>query len=83
VYIVAIHDIAKPQEFWEAVRVAPIPEGIKLHSTLPNRDATRAVCLWEAGSINDVKNLVENTVGPLSTNEYFEVEPSNALGLPS
>src|SRR5207244_9155302 len=38
----------------------------------------------EPGSVwGAVRELVEATVGTHSTNEYFEVESQNALGLPS
>ena len=81
-YVVAIHDISDPEKFWGAVQAAPIPEGMALHSTLPNSDGTRAVCLWEADSTDSVRDLVEGTVGQASRNDFFEVESKNAMGLP-
>lgn len=59
-----------------------MPEGVKIHSTLPNSDGTKAVCLWEANDLNAVKNTVEGSVGQYSRNEYFSVEAKNAFGLP-
>jgi hypothetical protein len=81
-YIVAVHDIADAEKFWAGVKEAAIPEGIALHSSLPNATGSRAVCLWEAESLGAVRDLVEATVGPYGTNEYFEVDARNALGLP-
>jgi hypothetical protein len=82
-YIVAIHDVSDPEKFWGTIQAATIPEGIRLHSTLPNASGTRAVCLWEADSEEQIRKLVEGTVGPASENEYFEVKADNAMGLPA
>jgi hypothetical protein len=81
VHIVAIHQISDSEKFWSAVQQAPIPEGTTLHLSLPNQDGTRAVCHWESDSVNTVKSLVDDTVGAYSTNEFYEVQTDNALGL--
>ena len=79
-HIVVIHSISEPDRFW----AAEVPEGgPTLHSALPNDDRTRAVCVWEADSLDAVKQLVEGTVGDVSSNEYFAINEGNALGLPA
>jgi hypothetical protein len=81
-FIVVQHQISNPQKFWETVSSAQMPSEVKLHSTLPNPEGTKAVCLWEAGGISEVQNIVEGAVGQFSRNEYFPVEAKNAFGLP-
>jgi hypothetical protein len=83
-FIVVQHQISNPKKFWEEAHlaVAKLPAGVKIHSTLPNTDGTKAVCIWEAGEINAVKDAVESSVGQFSKNEYFSVEEKNAMGLP-
>jgi hypothetical protein len=81
-YVVVIHSISRPEEFWGAAEQGEFPEGVNLHSALPNADGSRAVCLWEAESPDTVRDLVEGTVGEFSSNEYFEVNAQNAQGLP-
>jgi hypothetical protein len=83
-FIVVQHQISNPEKFWETVMTSDgkIPSELKLHSTLPNSDGTKAVCLWEASDLYAVKNAVENLVGQFSRNEYFSVETKNAFGLP-
>jgi hypothetical protein len=81
-YIAAIHDIRDPEKFWATAESSTIPEGVTLHSVLPNGNGTRGVCLWQADSLEDVRSLVESTVGEWSKNEFFEVG-ENATGLPS
>jgi hypothetical protein len=83
-YVVAKHEISDPARFWAAAQEATpnIPEGIKLHYVLPNTGGSAAVCLWEAGSLDAVRDLVESAVGEVSRNEYYEVDSNNAMGLP-
>jgi hypothetical protein len=87
VYVTAIHQITDPEKFPPAVRAATspaseFPAGIVLHSTFSNPDDTMSVCLWEAESVDAVRDLVDSAVGQFSQNEYFEVSKETALGLP-
>jgi hypothetical protein len=82
-YIVAIHDISDPDRFWSAADPEALPAGITLHATYPRGDGSRAVCLWEADSVDTVRDLVESVTGDASRNEFFEADPkhSGAKGL--
>jgi hypothetical protein len=82
-HVVAIHSISDPDKFWETADESKPPEGVALHSAFPNEDGSRAVCLWEADSLDTVRQLVEDTVGDVSSNEFFEVNAGNAQGLPA
>ena len=84
-YIVVQHKISDPAKFWEIAQAATpnLPEGFKLHSAFPNADGSKAVCLWEAATLDTLKNFMEPKVGGISTNQYFEVEVKNAIGLPA
>ena len=81
-HIAVIHSISDPDKFWAAADESELPEGVALHSALPNSDGSRAVCVWEASSVDEVKDLVDGTVGDVSTNEFFEINADNAQGLP-
>ena len=81
-HVVAVHDISDPATFWGAAQELKLPDGVALHSTIPNPGGTRAVCVWEADSVDIVKGIVEREVGHVSKNEYFPVDDSNAMGLP-
>jgi hypothetical protein len=80
-HIVAIHDISDPEKFWSMVQQTDIPAGMKLDSSLPNAGGTRAVCHWEADSVDAVRSFVEGAVGQYSKNEFYEVDAQNAVGL--
>ena len=84
-FIVAIHDISDPERFWSAAEPSIIPSGVTLHGTYPTGDGKRAVCLWEAESEGDVRDVVEGALGEYSRNEYFTVDPQHqgAVGLPA
>jgi hypothetical protein len=85
-YLVVVHNISDPEKFWStaqtAIETGGIPDTIKLHATYPDPTGTKAVCLWEASSVEAVKDFLEDAVGAVSNNEYFEVAEQNAIGLP-
>jgi hypothetical protein len=83
-YVVVQHKISDPTTFWSMAKesLASLPENVKLCQSLPNADGSQAVCLWSADSVDTVKNLIESKTGHISTNEYYAVEPQNAMGLP-
>ena len=81
-YIIIEHEITNPT-FWEAVQKAEIPSNLKLHQSLPNGEGTKAVCLWEAAALDEVREFVEGAVGEASNNTYFAVDAENAMGLPA
>jgi hypothetical protein len=82
-YVTAIHDISDPEKFWGSAETTEIPEGITLHSSFPNADGSRAVCLWEADSVEAVRDFVDGGVGDASQNEFYGVNAQNAQGLPT
>jgi hypothetical protein len=87
-YFVAIHDVSDPERFWGGALAAMrqgLPEGLRIHHVFPQEDGTRAVCLWEAASIDTVRQAVEGGAGDSSRNEFFEVDPNHPAvrGLPA
>ena len=54
-----------------------------LHQTFPTPDGTRAVCIWEAASIDALRNVMEPLIRELSRNEYFQVENREGFVRPS
>lgn len=81
-YIIIEHEIGNPTSFWSAVKNTAIPSNLKLHQSLPNGEGTKAICLWEAATLKEVREFVEKTVGEVSNNIYFAVDAEKALGLP-
>ena len=81
-YVVAQHTILDREKAMEVGQAlfSP-PAGITFHYFLPNPETSKAICLWEADSLETVKNLVDRTLGSTAKNEFFEVDTKNAWGL--
>jgi hypothetical protein len=84
-YVLVQHYISDPATFWSDVRyaLAALPPHLSLHHCFPTPDGTHAVCLWEAGSLRDVKAFIETYVGHVSRNLYFEVDNRDGIATPS
>lgn len=84
-YVLIEHRISDPDSFFGTAESAlsQMPPTIKLHHTFPTTDGTRAFCVWEADTINDVRDFIEPAVGQFSRNEYFEVPNKEGVVDPS
>jgi len=58
-----------------------LPEGLKARMFLPSVDGKKAVCLWEAGSLEAVRNFIEADTARAARNEYIAINTDGALGL--
>ncbi len=81
-YIVASHTISNPEKFWNLAKSTPVPAPLKLHCVFPSTDGARGTCVWEAQSVDAVKQFVETLTSAFSKNDYMVVESVNAMGLP-
>jgi hypothetical protein len=83
-FIVAEHDITNKEAFLGSAKqvVEGVPQGLKPVQFLPSTDSTRAVCLWEAQSVEAVKNYLEPKIGNSARNTYYAIDSKAAIGLP-
>jgi len=84
-FISVIHRISDLEAFsaTAASAVNDIPADIKLHQTVTSNDRSTAICLWEAASVDVVRDLLEPLFGRVSKNEYIPIDPSRSMGLPT
>ena len=84
-YVLVHHTIRDPDVFWGTAReLFPlVPAELRLHQTLASTDGTLATCLWEADSIDAVRDHVESSLGAASVNEYREAENRAGVAVPS
>jgi hypothetical protein len=82
-YVLVQHIISDPPTFWNAADPTSLSPKAKLHHTFPTPDGTRATCVWEAESVEALRNLLEPVVGRASRNEYFAVENREGFAFPS
>ena len=81
-YIVVNHAISNPEKFWGLARAMRVPAPLRLHSVFPSTDGVRGTCLWEAQSVDAVKQFVDGATNAFSNNDYMAVEAGSAIGLP-
>ena len=83
------HSITDPKKWEEAgnkifpmIQAGKLPKGIRALCYLPGADGRRADCVWEAGSVEDLKRFLEPLTAPAARNEYFQINAEQAMGLP-
>ena len=81
-FVMVQHAISDPETFW-SVDPTTLSPTIKLHHAFPTPDGTRAVCIWEADSVDAVRGVLEPVAGRISRNEYFTVENREGFARPS
>ncbi len=82
-YVLVQHTVSDPSSFWNDADPRTLSPKAQLHHTFPTPDGTRAVCIWEADSVEALRNLLEPMVGKTSRNEYFAVENKEGFTFPS
>jgi hypothetical protein len=83
--VVVQHRIADPEKFFsiDADEVAGgAPPGVQRRQYFPSQDESTAVCLWDAASIDTLRNYLDPATAGASENNYFEVDTERAVGLP-
>lgn len=83
-YIVVEHTITDPDIFFGlASRVAEAPAGINALQFFPSTSNDRAICLWEAKSVDVLKGFLDPFTASSSRNTYYAVDSTKAIGLPT
>ena len=84
-HVVVQHRITDPEKFFsiDAEEVAGGgPPGVQGRQFFPSQDESTAVCLWDADSIDTLRNYLDPATAGASENTYFEVDTQRAVGLP-
>jgi hypothetical protein len=85
-YVLVEHDIADPSAFWpadvEAMKAA-IPAQFTLHHAFAGRDGSHGVCVWEAGSVDALRDWLDAANGDASRNVYREVVNKEGIATPA
>lgn len=82
-YVGVVHRISDSEKFFAAAQetLAALPAGIEARRVLPSTDGSNCFCVWNAPSIEDVRDIVDGATGGIAVNEYFEISESQAIGL--
>ncbi len=84
-HVVIKHRIKDPEQFFagDAEEVAKGgPPGVRGRQFLVSQDKSAAVCLWEADSVENLRNYMDGLTGESAENTYFEVDEEISMGLP-
>ena len=57
------------------------PPSAQILYFLPARDASAADCLWESGSLDELREYLDAATQGICENTYLEVASESALGL--
>jgi hypothetical protein len=79
-YVAVVHKISDPEKFWS---LGGFPDGISVKASYQDPTGTKAVCLFEASSVAALRDVLDGATSAVSDNDYFEVAPDKALGLPA
>ncbi|HSI81706.1 MAG TPA: hypothetical protein VK919_13755 [Solirubrobacterales bacterium] len=83
--IVAQHRITDPEKF-SSLDPAELAEGgplgVQLRQFFPPQDGSAAICLWEADSIDTVRDFLDPATAGVTENTYFAVDADRSMGLP-
>lgn len=87
---VSVHHIITDPQKWEQVtkkmttmvEQGRLPQGLKGLMYLPGADGRKADCLWEAPSLDALKNFLDREIGTAARNDYFQINTEAAFGLP-
>jgi hypothetical protein len=58
------------------------PSGVKVFQFLPASDASAADCLWEADSLDALRDYLDPATRGICENTYFQVDSRTAMGVP-
>ncbi len=82
-FVSVIHRISDPDRFFEMAGSAAIPEDLHLPQYISSADRSTTVCLWEAPSVERVREFLEPLTAGICKNEYAEVDVTLSSGLPA
>ena len=79
------HRITDPGKFFSMNAEEVVgggPPGVQGRQFFPSRDRSQAACLWEADSVDTLRDYLDPRTDGASENTYFEVDTEVAMGLP-
>jgi hypothetical protein len=87
---ISVHHTITDQQKWGQVtqnmmamlEQGRLPQGLKGLAYLPGTDGHKADCLWEAPSVDALRNFLDREIGMAARNEYFQINSEAAFGLP-
>ena len=82
--IIAHHNISDPEGFWAAAKEVTknLTGSLKLHAVYPATDGKTGTCIWEAETVGEVQQFLDENAGKFAKNFCYEVNVKDSMGLP-
>jgi hypothetical protein len=84
-FVSVIHRISDPDRFFEMASntAQNIPSDLRLPQYIGSADRSTTICLWEAPSVERVREFLEPLTVGICKNEYAQVDNALSSGLPA
>jgi hypothetical protein len=86
-YVAVVHNVKDPEAMLSRGKglgdPSNAPPGVIPRQFCPSKDLSVATCVWEADSIDAVRDYTDGTLGDSSEQTYFEIDTEYAEGLPA
>jgi hypothetical protein len=84
-FVSVIHRITDPDRFFAMASdtAQDLPSDLRLPQYISNTDRSTTICLWEAPSVERVREFLEPLTAGICKNEYAEVDVGLSSGLPA
>jgi hypothetical protein len=77
-----VHTI-RDRAAWDSLERPPIPPGFVLLGSVTQEDVSRAICIWDAPSLDALQRMLDDALGAAAVNDCFIADPARSLNLPA
>jgi hypothetical protein len=81
-----VHTI-RDRAAWDSVVVSEepgeFPPGFELLGSVTQDDVSRAICIWDAPSLDALQRMLDEMLGAASANDCFVADPARSINLPA
>ena len=79
-----VHTIRDRAGWDRVVSVEPnFPPGFALLGSITQDDVSRAICIWDAPSVDALQRMLDELLGAASVNDCFVADPTRSINLPA
>lgn len=85
-FIAVKHTVTDPEKFFGDYAkqfLSTIPKEITLHNSYALEGGKEVICVWEADSIDRLRNFMDPQTKDIAKNEYAAVDSQRSLNLPA
>ena len=80
-----VHTI-RDRAAWDSITGGGEPEfppGFVLLGSVTQDDVSRAICIWDAPSLDALQHMLDDMLGSASVNDCFAADPARSINLPA